>query len=147
MSRPNEWGESLAETIERSRDQRGLLAYSMVEGEEIQIGIQGYSPEGVMEVEVSRLVVARALGRTDGALEVIDDTNAEDSWRNRTICLGSYSFSANGIEFKEPGLLRGFIGQNQGVVVDLSAQHFVGEPPSFLLAEYASLSLETESIF
>lgn len=147
MSRPNEWGESLAETIERSRAQRGLLAYSMVEGEEIQMGIQGYSPEGVMEGEVSRFVVARALGRADGALEIIDDTNAEDNWRDRTICLGSYSFSANGIEFTSPGVLKGFIGHHQGVVVDLSARHFDGEPPSLLLAEYASLSLESQSIF
>lgn len=146
MSRINEWGESLEETIKRSRTQSGLLVYSMVEGEEIEISTQSHTPEGV-QLEAARTLSARALGTATGAVEIIDDSNTEDSWLNRVVCLGSYSFSANGIEFTEAGILRGFIGHNQGVVVDLSARHFIGNDPTVLLAEYASLSLEGQQIF
>jgi len=47
MSRSNEWNESLKATIKRSRMQKGLLVYSMVAGEEIEVGISGHIADGV----------------------------------------------------------------------------------------------------
>jgi hypothetical protein len=146
MQRSNEWGESLDQTIARSRAQQSLLAYSMVEGEQIEVGFQGRTPEGI-QLEEKRLLVARSLGLSTGALEVIEDTAEFENWAGRTLCLGSYAFQALGVEFTRPGLLRGLIGLRQGVVIDLSAQHFVGQAPDYLLAEYDSLTLEDETIF
>ena len=147
MPRSNEWGESLDQTITRSRVQKGLLAYSLCEGEVIQAAISGKTPDAI-KLEEDRTITARALGTRVGALEIIEDTATEDSWKNRTICLGSYAFSTAGIGFHTPGLLRGMINQNAGVVVDFSVEHFVGnQPPSYLLAEYETLHLEGVLIF
>ena len=147
MSRSNEWNESLEETIERSHRQNGLLVYSMVCGEEIEVGISGHIADGV-EVGESRIIRARSLGLPTGALDVLEDTSEDPNWKNRVICLGSFAYNVANIEFARAGLLRGFIGFNQGVVVDLTAQHFVGQTkPEYLLAQYKTLDLEGQKIF
>ena len=140
-------GESLEQTIERSREQRGLLAYSMVEGEQIEVGISGHVAEGV-EVGESRIIVARSLGLPTGALEVIQDTvNGGDSWLNRRVCLGSLTFGLGQAGFLRGGLLRGFIGYDQAVAVDLTAQHFEAGDYECLPAQYKTLDLEGHHIF
>ena len=147
MPRSNEWGETLEKTIIRSRAQLGLLVYSMVDGEVIEVGINGNSPDGVA-LDQSRIITARSQGLQTGALEVIEDTSEADDWTHKVICLGSYAFGFSGIEIARARLMRGFIAHNAGVVVDLSAEHFVGaSPPSYLMAEYSTLSLEGERIF
>jgi hypothetical protein len=147
MTRSNEWGESLEQTVERSRIQNGLLVYSMVAGETIRVGINGTSPEGVV-LEPSRSITARATGQHGGVLEVLDDTAPEDSWRDRMICLGSFAYKLGNLEFIRGGLLRGMIANGAGVVVDLNGQHFVGDTePNFLKAEYETLILEDQVIF
>lgn len=147
MTRSNEWGESLEETIERSRRQEGLLVYSMIPGEEIEVGISGHVADGV-EVGESRIVRARSLGLPTGALDILEDTVEDPTWKNRVICLGSFVYNVANVEFDRAGLLRGFIGCDRGVVVDLSAQHFVGQiKPEYLLAQYKTLDLEGQKIF
>lgn len=149
MSRSNEIGESLEQTIDRARRTKAILTYWLNEGEALKVAISGVTPEGT-QLEQNRFVTARVLGLKTGALEVIEDTAEVDSWQSKTICLGSYAFSlANGsVEFSSPGLLRGYIGANQGVIVDLSGEHFFGEtPPVNLMAEYESAWIEDEVIF
>jgi hypothetical protein len=147
MIRSNEWGESLEATVKRSRLQGSLLVYSMVEGEEITIGMSGQVANGVEATE-SRVIRARSLGLSSGAIEVLDDSDRELNWRNRIICLGSFAYNLGNVEFQRAGLLRGYIGHDKGVVVDLSAQHFTEQlPPEFLLAQYKTLALEGQKIF
>lgn len=147
MARSNEWRETLEQTIERSRMQNGLLVYSLVAGETIRVGINGTSPEGVV-LEPSRTITARATVQHGGVLEVLEDTASDDSWRDRMICLGSFAYKLGDLEFTRGGLLRGMIANSAGVVVDLGAQHFVGDTePNFLMAEYEALQLEGEIIF
>lgn len=148
MSRSNEWGETLDQTVERSRLQKGLLVYSMVAGEEIEIGISGHVAEGI-EVTESRIVRARSLGQPTGALDILDDTAKDENWRNKAICLGSFAYNVGIIEFERAGLLRGFIGLHQGVVVDQAARHFfeLDAQVEYLPAQYLSLSLEGLEIF
>ncbi len=147
MSRRNEWNETLDETITRSRAQGGLLVYSMAPEEVIEVGISGRTPEGI-DIEQSRNITARALGIKNGALEILDDTAEIDNCRGKVICLGSYAFNIAGVQFSSPGLLRGFIAFENGVVVDQSASHFTGEiPPTYLMAEYSDLILEDQVIF
>lgn len=145
--RSNEWGESLRRTVERSRRLQALLTYSMVEGEQVEIGISGSMSEG-FEVGESRIIVARSLGLTTGALEVIQDTSTDNTnWSDSRICLGSIAFTLGGIELQKGGLLRGFLGNKMGVVVDPTAQHFEAGEPEHLLAQYTTLSLEGHVIF
>ncbi len=147
MARKNEWGDSLEKTIIKSRAQGGLLVYSMVEGEIVEVGINGSSPEGV-NLDESRIITARFLGSNNGALEVVEDTSIRDSWVERKICLGSYIFKFSSVESRRPALLRGYIAHNAGVVVDMNADHFEGNTrPDQLMAEYSTLSLEHERIF
>lgn len=147
MSRSNEWGESLERTISRSRDQNGLLVYSLVEGEQMTIGINGRTPEGI-DLEQSRTIIARSLGTREGKLEITADTAEMDNWNGRVVCLGSYAFSFATVQFNRAGLLRGFVGAHCGVVVDFSAEHFSGETaPTSFMAEYNSLALEGQLVF
>ncbi len=145
--RSNEWNETLEQTIARSTAQAGLLAYSLVAGEVIEIDISGESLEGVV-LDQSRRVTARAIGTRAGSLEVLEDSAREGNWQGLTVCFGSYAFSLAGMQFSSPGLLRGFIGHRQGVMVDLTGEHFVGAtPPTQLMAEYETLHLEGRRIF
>jgi len=146
MTRRNEWNETLEQTIERSHSQGGLLVYSMVPGEEIEVMINGETNDG-MHVEESRLVRATCIEPKIGGLEVTTDTATRENWAGKHICLGSYAFSLGNIAFSRAGLLRGMINLNNGVVIDLSAQHFTGEPPTYLMAEYQTLSLQDQRIF
>ncbi len=146
MSRSNEWGESLEKTIERSQAQGGLLVYSMMPDEEIEVTIAGLT-EGDIRVEEDRTVKAVLIEQRTGKLRVTEDTAAGDNWAGREICLGSSVFSIGEIELVRGGLLRGLIARNQGVVVDLAAQHFEGREPNYLMAKYQSLSLEGQDIF
>lgn len=146
MTRRNEWNETLEQTIERSQALGGLLVYSMMPGEEIEVMINGESNDG-MHVEESRLVRATCIEPKIGGLEVTADSATRENWTGKHICLGSYAFSLGGIVFSRAGLLRGMINMNNGVVVDFSAQHFNGEPPTYLMAEYQTLSLQDQRIF
>lgn len=147
MTRSNEWGESLQQTIYRSKAQRGLLVYSMVAGEEITVGISGHIA-GDIEVDESRIIKALSVGTSAGALEVIEDTAETDNWQGRVICLGSFAYNISNVDFSSPGLLRGFIGADQGVAVDLSGEHFTGSSdPGYMLAQYKTLDLEGQPIF
>ncbi len=146
MSRSNEWGESLEKTIARGRGQRGLLVYSMMPNEELEVGITGLSRDGV-QVEKNRIIRAALTEQRIGKLYVIEDTATGDNWVGRDICLGSSVVSLGEVELLRGGLLRGLIGLGQGVVVDFSAQHFVREEPNYLMAEYQTLSLQDQKIF
>ncbi len=96
----------------------------------------------------SRIVRARSLGLPTGALDVLEDTAEGSNWENRVICLGSFAYNVANVEFTRAGLLRGFIGFNQGVVVDLTAEHFTGQTtPEYLPAQYKTLSLDGQKIF
>ena len=120
----------------------------MVADEEIEVGISGHITEGI-EVAESRIIRARSLGLPTGALEILSDTAEDGNWRNRIICLGSFAYNLGAIEFERAGILRGLIGFNQGVVVDLSARHFFerGAQVEFVPAQYKTLTLEGEKIF
>ncbi len=146
MIRSNEWGESLEATIERSSAQRGLLVYSMVPDEELEVTISGVSRDGV-QIEEDRIVRAALVEQRIGKLHVLEDTASGENWAGRDICLGSSVFSLGEIELVRGGLLRGMIGLGQRVVVDFSAAHFTGEDPTYLMAEYQALSLQDQRIF
>jgi len=146
MTRSNELGESLEETIERGRTQRGLLVYSMVPDEELEVTIHGLSTENV-QIEEDRVVRAALIDQRVGKLHVIHDTAANENWTGKDVCLGSSVLYLGDIKLARGGLLRGMIGLGQGVVVDLSAQHFTGEAPDYLMAEYLALSLQDQQIF
>lgn len=146
MVRSNEWGETLDQTLERCKTQRGLLVYSMMPDEELEVTISGASRDGV-QIEEDRIVRAVLVEQRIGKLHVIEDTATIEKWTDRDICLGSSVFSLGEIELVRGGLLRGMIGLGQGVVVDFSAQHFTGLEPTYLMAEYHTLSLQDQRIF
>lgn len=146
MIRPNEWGESLETTVERSSAQRGLLVYSLVPDEELEVTISGISRDGI-QTEGDRVIRAALVEQRIGKLHVLEDTASDENWTGRDMCLGSSVFSLGGIELVRGGLFRGMIGLGQGVVVDFSATHFTVEEPTYLMAEYRALSLQDQRIF
>lgn len=139
--------ETLEQLVERCELQGYLFTYDLVPEEEIKVSFSGVV-DGI-EVVQNRIIRARCVNPDIGSLEVIEDsTNTEESWLERTICLGSYAFSLAGADFQTPGLLRGTIGYEQGVVVDLRGQHFRDERDFGLpMAEYKTLHLQEQRIF
>ncbi len=146
MIRSNEWGESLEATIIRSQAQGGLLVYSMIPDEKIEVGISGVTRDGI-QVEEDRIIIAALVEQRIGKLRVLEDTASGENWAGKDICLGSSVFSLGEIELARGGLLRGLIGVGQGVVVDFTASHFTREEPTYLMAEYHTLSLQDQRIF
>lgn len=146
MIRSNEWGESLEATIIRSQAQGGLLVYSMLPDEKIEVGIGGVTRDGI-QVEEDRIITAALVEQRTGKLHVLEDTASGENWTGKDICLGSSVFSLGEVELARGGLLRGMIGLGQGVVVDFTASHFTREEPTYLMAEYHALSLQDQRIF
>ncbi len=145
MAHPNEGGENLDLRVTIARDHNGLYVYSLLDDEQIQVDIRGLRVENV-QVEPDRSIVARSIGTRAGILYVESDSSPEPNWTERTICLGSFISRFGDLGPNNPRIARGFIACNQGVAVDLSGQHFVFPPPTYL-AEYESLYLEGEPIF
>jgi hypothetical protein len=146
MARINDWGETLNQTVCRCKAEKNLQIRSLLPGEEIKIGINGFSIGS--QIEEDRIITARCINPRYGVLNVICDTAKEDPWAGKYVSLGSFVFSAGGLKLLDDGLMRGLIEQRQGVAVDFSAS--IQAPASdfrFLLAEYQSLHLEGQQIF
>lgn len=146
--RKNSSGETLEQTVEKSIRQRGLFTYDLVPEESIEVSFSGVI-EGVEVVE-ERIIRARCIDPRIGSLEVLEDSaELDESWSGRIVCLGSYASAIANITFEKAGLLRGVVGLNQGVVVDLAGRHF-NHPDSvveYKMAEYETLFLQEQRIF
>lgn len=146
MARINDWGETLDQTVYRSKADNNLQIRSLLPGEEIKVEISD-SCAG-LQVEEDRIITARCVNPRYGVLNVIGDTAHADPWAGKFISLGSFVFSAGGLKLLDDGLLRGFISQGHGVAVDFSGSiHAPASGYDFLLAEYQSLYLEGQQIF